>query len=76
MGVAYCIKCKQKQTLKDTEIRYTRTGACMEHGKCSICGTRTARFLNKAEKQALRDAQTQPKEGDTQSSEEQTQTQA
>ena len=53
MSVAYCIKCKCKKELKETFVKYASNGAPMEMGKCTACGTKTARFLTKVEKEAL-----------------------
>lgn len=36
----YCMKCKTKQELKDTQAVYTRSGAPATQGICSVCGTK------------------------------------
>jgi len=36
----YCMKCKSKQELNDTQAVYTRSGAPATQGVCSVCGTK------------------------------------
>ncbi|GCE32077.1 hypothetical protein KDA_75610 [Dictyobacter alpinus] len=36
----YCVKCKQKQDLKDTERVTMKNGKPALKGVCSVCGTK------------------------------------
>lgn len=56
MGFAYCIKCKQKQELKESTVEYASNGHPMEKGTCVVCGTRTTRFLSRDERGQLKEA--------------------
>lgn len=45
---AYCVKCKKKVTVPDSEaVRVvTKNGRLMLKGKCPECGTNVNRFLS------------------------------
>ena len=46
----YCVKCREKRTIKDGEVVTTKTGRRMAKGKCPECGTTVNRFLPNEEK--------------------------
>ncbi len=46
----YCVKCREKRTIKDGEVVKTKTGRRMAKGKCPECGTTVNRFLPSEEK--------------------------
>ncbi|MEM0085258.1 MAG: DUF5679 domain-containing protein [Candidatus Methanomethylicia archaeon] len=39
MVEAYCVKCKAKRTIVDTEQVTLKNGRPAIRGKCSVCGT-------------------------------------
>lgn len=41
---AYCVSCKTKRTMTDTEAVYTKTGTPGTRGTCSVCGTKLFRM--------------------------------
>ncbi|MBE9523962.1 MAG: type I DNA topoisomerase, partial [Chloroflexi bacterium] len=41
---AYCVKCKEKQEIKDALAVFTATGTPATRGKCSVCGTNVFRM--------------------------------
>ena len=41
----YCVKEREKRTIKDGEIVRTKNGRPMAKGKCPSCGTTVTRFL-------------------------------
>lgn len=43
---AYCVKCREKRTMKDAEITQTKNGRKMAKGKCPTCGTTMNKFLS------------------------------
>lgn len=43
----YCVKCREKQTVKDGEVKETANGRKMAQGVCPKCGTKVTRFLPK-----------------------------
>ena len=45
----YCVKCREKRTIKDGEVVMTKSGRPMAKGKCPVCGTTVTRFLSKEE---------------------------
>ena len=40
----YCVKCKQKQEMIDTESVFTKTGTPATKGVCVVCGTKMFRM--------------------------------
>ncbi len=44
---AYCVKCKQKRTMTNTEKVTMKNGRPALRGKCSVCGTGMYRILGK-----------------------------
>lgn len=42
----YCVKCREKRTIKDGKIVTTEKGRPMARGKCPECGTTVTRFLS------------------------------
>ncbi|MBA3530289.1 MAG: hypothetical protein H0T73_00010 [Ardenticatenales bacterium] len=42
---AYCVKCKEKRTMKESQITQTTNGRRMAKGKCPVCGTTMNKFL-------------------------------
>ncbi len=41
---AYCVKCKEKQEIKDAQAVFTKTGTPATRGECSVCGTNVFRM--------------------------------
>jgi len=46
----YCIKCKEKRTIKDGVVEETAKGRRMAKGTCPVCGTKVNRFVSSKEK--------------------------
>lgn len=48
-NIAYCVKCKEKREMKDTEeVEIERKGGTKGRalkGICTVCGTKMMRFL-------------------------------
>ncbi len=47
---AYCVKCKQKRTMKDVEKVTMKNGRPALKGKCSVCGTGMYKIQGNAKK--------------------------
>lgn len=45
--IAYCVKCKAKQPMKDTQVVTMKNGREALQGKCSVCGTGMYKILPK-----------------------------
>jgi len=45
--VAYCVKCKEKREMKDTEQVVMKNGRKAIKGKCTHCGTGMYKILGK-----------------------------
>jgi len=45
---AYCVRCKAKREMKDTEEVTMKNGCKAMKGKCSVCGTGMYKILGKA----------------------------
>jgi hypothetical protein len=43
--VAYCVKCKQKREMKDTEKVTMKNGRPAMKGTCTVCGTGMYKIL-------------------------------
>lgn len=43
---AYCVKCKQKRQMKDTEQVTMKNGRQAMKGKCTVCGTGMYKILS------------------------------
>ena len=43
--VGYCVKCREKVTVKDGTEKVTANGRKMAQGVCPKCGTKVTRFL-------------------------------
>ncbi len=43
--VAYCVKCKAKQTMKDTAVFTMKNGREAMQGKCVVCSTGMYKIL-------------------------------
>jgi hypothetical protein len=43
--IAYCMKCKQKREMKDTEQVTMKNGRKALKGKCTVCGTGMYKIL-------------------------------
>lgn len=41
---AYCVKCKAKRDMQDTEAVYTKKGSPGTRGTCATCGTKLFRM--------------------------------
>jgi DNA topoisomerase-1 len=37
--IAYCVKCREKRPMQDTEAVFTATGTPATRGRCAVCGT-------------------------------------
>ena len=42
--IAYCVKCKEKRTMKETENVTMKNGRPATEGKCPVCSTRMYRL--------------------------------
>lgn len=42
---AYCVKCRQKRSIKKGTVKQTANGRQMAQGTCPVCGTTVTRFL-------------------------------
>lgn len=42
---AYCVKCREKRSIKNGEVKETPNGRKMAQGTCPVCGTKVTRFL-------------------------------
>jgi hypothetical protein len=49
--VGYCVKCREKKTVKDAVVTTTKNGRRMGKGKCPDCGTTVNRFLPSEDKE-------------------------
>lgn len=47
---AYCVKCREKRSVKNGEVKETENGRKMAQGTCPVCGTKVTRFLSSQEK--------------------------
>ena len=45
----YCVKCREKRTVKDGKVGETSKGRPMAKGPCPECGTTVTRFLSSKE---------------------------
>ena len=45
----YCVKCREKRTIKDGTVGETAKGRPMVKGSCPVCGTTVTRFLSDKE---------------------------
>lgn len=43
----YCVKCREKQVVKNGEVKTAANGRRMVTGTCPKCGTKVTRFLPK-----------------------------
>jgi RecJ-like exonuclease len=43
---AYCVKCREKRTIKNGNVKQTANGRQMAQGTCPVCGTTVTRFLS------------------------------
>ncbi len=50
----YCVKCREKRTVKNGEVVTTAKGRSMAKGACPVCGTTVTRFLGNEEAAALK----------------------
>ena len=46
----YCVKCREKRTVKDGKVETTANGRRMVKGACPVCSTKVSRFLPKEDK--------------------------
>ncbi len=44
----YCVKCREKREMNNTEESVTAKGMKIMKGQCSVCGTRMAKIIGKA----------------------------
>ena len=42
----YCVKCREKRTIKDGRVEKTAKGRPIAKGACPECGTTVTRFLS------------------------------
>ena len=47
---AYCVKCREKRSIKGGTVEVNDKGRRMAKGKCPVCGTNVTRFLPSEEK--------------------------
>lgn len=47
---AYCVKCRDKRTIKKMVIKTSDSGRRMATGNCSVCNTKVTRILGKGKK--------------------------
>jgi hypothetical protein len=45
--IGYCVKCKEKREMKDTEKVEMKPGTFAMKGKCTVCGTGMYKILPK-----------------------------
>lgn len=45
----YCVKCREKRTIKNGRVEKSESGRRMAKGTCPVCGTNVTRFLPKEE---------------------------
>lgn len=45
---AYCVKCRQKTSMKDTQEVKMKNGRPALKGSCSVCGTGVYKILSQA----------------------------
>jgi hypothetical protein len=45
----YCVKCREKRTIKGGTVGETAKGRPMVKGTCPVCGTTVTRFLSDKE---------------------------
>jgi hypothetical protein len=45
----YCVKCREKRTIKEGTVGQTAKGRPMVKGSCPVCGTTVTRFLSDKE---------------------------
>ena len=50
----YCVKCREKRSIKGGEVVTTKSGRPMAKGKCPVCGTTVTRFLSADEAAAAK----------------------
>ncbi len=41
----YCVKCRQKRTIKNGTVEKTTSGRSIAKGTCPVCKTKVTRFL-------------------------------
>jgi hypothetical protein len=47
---AYCVKCRQKRSIKNGTVVVSDKGRRSAKGKCPVCGTNVTRFLPNEDK--------------------------
>jgi hypothetical protein len=40
----YCVKCRQKRSIKNGKVEKTKSGRSAAKGSCPVCGTTVTRF--------------------------------
>lgn len=45
----YCVKCRQKRSIKNGTVEKTQSGRHAAKGTCPVCGTKVTRFISSAE---------------------------
>ena len=45
--IGYCMKCKTKREMKETEVVTMKNGRKALKGKCTVCGTGMYKILGK-----------------------------
>jgi hypothetical protein len=45
----YCVKCRQKRSIKNGRVEKTKSGRSAAKGTCPVCGTTVTRFLSNSE---------------------------
>lgn len=59
MGLAYCIRCKQKREVVNGKLDYYKNGTPVEKGTCKECSCRVTRILTREERTKLTESQKQ-----------------
>ena len=51
----YCVKCREKRTIAEGEVKETANGRRMAQGTCPECGTKVTRFLPSEKKEGAQE---------------------
>ncbi len=68
MGIGFCIKDKEKVELLNEVRFFSKNGVPMGKGTCPKCGNKINRIYNRAERDALKQAQLRGEKVDEQKS--------
>jgi hypothetical protein len=45
----YCVKCRQKRSIKNGTVEKTQSGRHVVKGACPVCATKVTRFISSTE---------------------------